>query len=86
MSFHVQTLDGTPIGDLDTKWLRSQVVVVSQEPTLFDLTVAENIAYGLDEQRYTRDDVEEAAKMANIHDFLRTLPQVGTDVTHVLLC
>ncbi len=45
----VQVLaDGVDIRELDAKWFRSQLGVVSQEPSLFSETVAANIAYGLD--------------------------------------
>jgi len=40
------TLDGTDIRELDPKWLRSQIGIVSQEPTLFAATIYDNIAYG----------------------------------------
>jgi ABC-type multidrug transport system fused ATPase/permease subunit len=45
----VQVLaDGVDIRELDAKWFRSQLGVVSQEPNLFSETVAANIAYGLE--------------------------------------
>lgn len=47
--------------------------MVSQEPTLFDCTVAENICYGLDPSA-SYDAIVEAAKQANIHDFVLSLP------------
>jgi ATP-binding cassette subfamily B (MDR/TAP) protein 1 len=40
------TLDGTDVRELDLKWLRSQMAIVSQEPMLFHGTVSENIRYG----------------------------------------
>ena len=48
--------------------------IVFQEPVLFDRTLKENIAYGLS---VSTKDVEEAAKDANIHDFIQSLPLVG---------
>lgn len=56
--------------------LRSQLGLVSQEPVLFDRTIAENIAYG----NNFRDDIPmaeiiESAKKSNIHEFIKSLPQ-----------
>jgi ABC-type multidrug transport system fused ATPase/permease subunit len=50
--------------------------IVSQEPILFDRTVAENIKYGDNERDVTMDEVVEAARQANIHTFIASLPQV----------
>jgi ABC-type multidrug transport system fused ATPase/permease subunit len=46
---------------------------VGQEPVLFDLTIGENIAYGKEES--SREEIEAAAKDANIHNFITSLPQ-----------
>jgi ATP-binding cassette subfamily B (MDR/TAP) protein 1 len=53
--------------------LRAHVSVVSQNPTLFDATVAENIAYGND--GLSTQAVEAAARAANVHDFIMSLPK-----------
>ncbi|XP_049957122.1 ATP-dependent translocase ABCB1-like [Schistocerca serialis cubense] len=66
-------LDGHDIRSLNVGWLRSQIGVVGQEPVLFQATIAENIRYGRD--TCTMEDIEEAAKMANAHDFISKLPQ-----------
>ncbi|EEY52950.1 ATP-binding Cassette (ABC) Superfamily [Phytophthora infestans T30-4] len=66
-------LDGHNIKDLNLGWLRSQIGLVGQEPTLFIGTIAENIAYGLAEQP-SQQQIEEAAKMANAHDFITQFP------------
>ena len=58
--------------ELSLKWLRSNIGVVSQEPVLFDATIAENIRYG--RQDATTADIEKAAKEANIHNFISQLP------------
>ncbi len=50
--------------------------IVSQEPMLFDRTLAENIMYGDNERKISMDEVVEAAKKANIHNFISTLPKV----------
>ena len=66
-------LDGTDLADLAIKSLREQVSIVLQEPLLFSSTIAENIRYGrLDA---TMDEIVEAAKSANAHDFITALPQ-----------
>ena len=69
------TVDGYDIRNLNLKWLREQIGVVSQEPILFATTIAENIRYGKD--GVTQEDIERATKMANAHDFIQRLPQVS---------
>ena len=54
------------------KWLRSNIGVVSQEPVLFDTTIAENISYG--KEGATREEIEAAARAANAHNFISELP------------
>jgi len=63
------TLDGVDLKTLNVRWLRSQLGLVSQEPLLFQGTVAQNIAYGTLHEA-TQAEIEEAAKMANAHDFI----------------
>ncbi|CAK4775160.1 unnamed protein product, partial [Aphanomyces euteiches] len=65
-------LDGRDISTLQIKWLRSQIGLVSQEPVLFATTIFENIAAGGD--NISRDQVIAAAKLANAHDFIMSLP------------
>jgi ATP-binding cassette subfamily B protein/subfamily B ATP-binding cassette protein MsbA len=67
------TVDGFDVRDLRLEDLRSQVGLAFQEPFLFPMTMAENIAYG--NHRASRDDIEVAARAANIHDFICRLPQ-----------
>lgn len=75
------TLDGTPLTDLNTAWLRSKVGYVGQEPILFGGTIAQNIAYGLGRKwdepidQWTMTTIVEAAKNANAHEFIQHLPQ-----------
>ncbi|CAF4829755.1 unnamed protein product, partial [Rotaria socialis] len=64
-------LDGVDIRKLNIHWVRFQFGLVSQEPILFDLTIAENIAYGLEDVSMT--DIIDAAKKANIHQFIEQL-------------
>jgi ATP-binding cassette subfamily B protein/subfamily B ATP-binding cassette protein MsbA len=65
------TLDGVDLRALPVRWLRQQVSVVLQEPFLFPLTVAENIAYGRPEA--SLEEIEAAARAANAHDFIMEL-------------
>jgi ATP-binding cassette subfamily B protein/subfamily B ATP-binding cassette protein MsbA len=66
-------MDGTDLRDLQLSSLRSQISIVFQEPFLFPLTVAENIAYGRPEA--SREEIATAATAANADSFIRTLPQ-----------
>ncbi len=66
-------LDGIPLDTLDVQSLRSQISLVSQDPFLFSTTVRENILYGDPQAEHAQ--VEQAAKNANIHDFIVSLPQ-----------
>ncbi|MBR1511522.1 MAG: lipid A export permease/ATP-binding protein MsbA [Acidaminococcaceae bacterium] len=66
-------IDGTDIRDATLDSLRSQVGIVPQETILFNGTVYDNILYGrLDA---TKEEIIEAAKAANAHDFIMELPQ-----------
>jgi ATP-binding cassette subfamily B protein len=65
-------IDGTDVRDLDLHELRSQIGVVLQEPYLFTGTIAENITYGRREA--SREEVIEAARAANAHDFIIGFP------------
>ena len=69
------TLCERKLSDLDLYWLRSQIGIVSQEPILFDLSIKDNIAYGDNSRDVSTDEIIEAAKKANIHDFIGTLPK-----------
>ncbi|CAF4277015.1 unnamed protein product, partial [Rotaria sp. Silwood2] len=66
-------LDGINIRQLNLQCLRSHFGLVGQEPILFDLTIAENIAYGL--ENVPMEDIINAARKANIHQFIEQLPQ-----------
>jgi ATP-binding cassette subfamily B protein/subfamily B ATP-binding cassette protein MsbA len=65
-------LDGTDVRRLTLKSLRRQISIVLQEPLLFSGTIAENIRYGRLEA--SMDEIVEAAKAANAHDFIMALP------------
>ncbi|CAF4035795.1 unnamed protein product [Rotaria sp. Silwood2] len=66
-------IDGMDIRKLNLHSLRSHFGLVSQEPVLFNLTIAENIAYGL--ENVAMEDIINAARKANIHQFIEQLPQ-----------
>ena len=78
-------LDGSDLRDLNLHWMRSQIGIVSQEPVLFDDTIAENIRYGALFREVSDEEVIEAAKAANIHSFIESLPQVRTQL-HCSTC
>lgn len=66
-------LDGADIRTLQLKWLRQQLALVNQEPTLFNVSIRDNIMYGRDNA--TEAEVVEAAKAANAHTFVSALPE-----------
>ena len=63
---------GVDLKDVNLKWYRSQIGLVSQEPVLFDTTIAENIKFGYPEA--TKKEIEAAAREANAHDFISSFP------------
>ena len=65
-------VDGVRVSDLDPRWLRRNVGAVSQDPTLFAGTVAENIAYA--RPNAAREEIVAAAKAANAHEFVSRFP------------
>nr|CAH7755523.1 unnamed protein product [Callosobruchus chinensis] len=69
------TVDDIDIKVMDLRKLRSQIGIVSQEPNLFDKTIAENIAYGANHRKVSMEEIISAAKSANIHQFIMSLPQ-----------
>ena len=71
------TLEGTNLRKLNLSWLRRQIGLVSQEPVLFDASIAENIRYGALYREVSDEEVIKAAKSANIHSFIESLPQVN---------
>eukprot|EP00731_Ephydatia_muelleri_P002268 Em0001g2268a len=68
-------LDQQDIRDLNIQWLRQNIGLVSQEPILFDTSIAENIRYGANFREVSDDEVIAAAQAANIHNFIETLPE-----------
>jgi ATP-binding cassette subfamily B (MDR/TAP) protein 1 len=70
----VISLDGVDIRELQLRWLRFQIGLVSQEPVLFGTSIRDNIAYGNDDA--TPDEIQQAAILANAFTFISQLPQV----------
>jgi ATP-binding cassette subfamily B (MDR/TAP) protein 1 len=71
-------IDGTDIRLLNVYWWRSQIALVNQDPVLFDASIRDNILFGchhLSESPPTMEQIIEAARQANIHDFILSLPQ-----------
>jgi len=64
--------EGVDLKNLSVPWLRDQIGFVQQEPTLFNATIARNIAYGF--PGASEEQIREAAKMANAHDFIMSFP------------
>lgn len=77
-------VDGTRTTDYTLDGLRSQIGLVSQEPVLFDRTIAENIAYGDNSRVVTMEEVMTAAMQANMHTFITKLPAVSGTFTLAL--
>ncbi|XP_028629035.1 ATP-binding cassette sub-family B member 5 [Grammomys surdaster] len=68
-------LDGVDVKKLNVQWLRSQTAIVSQEPVLFNCSIAENIAYGDNSRLVPLEEIKEVADAANIHSFIEGLPR-----------
>ncbi|KAI1572380.1 MdlB ABC-type multidrug transport system ATPase and permease component, partial [Pyrenophora tritici-repentis] len=75
-------LDGTDISTLNLRWLRGQIAIVTQEPVLFNVSIYESIEHGLIKTRYEhasetvkKELVENAARLANAHNFIMELPE-----------
>lgn len=67
------TIDGIDIRNISLKSLRGNIGLVDQDPLLFKTSIYNNIAYSFPEANL--DNVIEAAKIANIHDFISSLPE-----------
>ena len=72
--FPFQLIDGRPSHTVNVPFLRAQIGIVSQEPVLFDCSIAENIQYGDNTRSMSMEESVDAAKKAYHHDFVRTLP------------
>ncbi|KAG0064179.1 Multidrug resistance protein 1 [Linnemannia elongata] len=67
-------VDNYNIKDLQLHHIREHMALVGQEPVLFDMSIKDNILYGLPDSEGTLEQVEEAAKLSNIHNFVMSLP------------
>lgn len=67
------SIAGNELRSADVHHLRRNISVVSQQPHLFDASIAENIAYG--DSTISQIGIQEAAKLANVHEFVMSLPQ-----------
>lgn len=76
-------LDGKDIKRLNVSWLRSHIGIVSQEPVLFTGSIEDNIRFGKSDA--TDEEVQNAAKMANAHDFIMDFPEVIIDFSYLFL-
>ena len=71
-------MDKRDLRSLNIQWLRSKIGLVSQEPVLFDGSIADNIRYGDLSREISDEEVEAAARAANIHDFIMSQPKVSS--------
>lgn len=70
--------------DLSLSDLRLKLSIVSQEPVLFNRTIAENIAYGVNSRTVEMSEIIDAAKIANVHTFITQLPEVSFTILALL--
>lgn len=68
-------LDGVDLRDLDYDDLHSHIGLVSQEPTLFAASIADNIRYGCPRQNVTMEEIQRAAQLANAAEFIERTPE-----------
>uniref|UniRef100_A0A669C0S6 Bile salt export pump n=1 Tax=Oreochromis niloticus TaxID=8128 RepID=A0A669C0S6_ORENI len=68
-------IDGHDTTRVNVSFLRSKIGIVSQEPILFDCSIAENIKYGDNLREISMNEVISAAKKAQLHDFVMALPE-----------
>ncbi|NXP11478.1 ABCBB protein, partial [Thinocorus orbignyianus] len=68
-------IDGHNTTKINVQFLRSKIGIVSQEPVLFDCSIADNIKYGSNTKEATMEKVIEAAQKAQLHDFVMSLPE-----------
>jgi len=68
-------VDGREISTLNLNQYRNHLALVSQEPTLYQGTIRENILLGGDRDDITDEEITAACKSANIYDFIQSLPE-----------
>lgn len=74
-----QMIDGHDSKKVNVQFLRSHIGIVSQEPVLFGCSIMDNIKYGDNTKEISMERVIAAAKQAQLHDFVMSLPQVNTN-------
>lgn len=73
-------IDGHDSKKVNVQFLRSNIGIVSQEPVLFDCSIMDNIKYGDNTKEISVERAIAAAKQAQLHDFVMSLPEVSTKV------
>ncbi|KAJ3070270.1 ATP-binding cassette, sub-B (MDR TAP), member 4 [Podochytrium sp. JEL0797] len=68
-------VDGKNVKGYQLKKLRTHMALVGQEPTLFDMSIRENILAGTERTNVTEEELDNAAKMANIYQIIQDMPQ-----------
>jgi ATP-binding cassette, subfamily B (MDR/TAP), member 1 len=68
-------VDGKDISTFNIRSYRKHIALVSQEPTLYQGSIRENVMLGTTNEAVTQEEIEEACRNANIHDFIASLPQ-----------
>jgi ATP-binding cassette subfamily B protein len=68
------TIDGFELRDLSAEYLRTQIGFVEQEPILFSRSIKDNIAYGVINRIVSQEQIEDAAKIAAIHEIILSFP------------
>lgn len=76
--FYWQMIDGHDSKRVNVQFLRSNIGIVSQEPVLFACSITDNIKYGDNTREIPMESVIAAAKQAQLHDFVMSLPEVST--------
>ena len=75
------TIDGHNVARVDSSWLRQHVGLVQQEPVLFNLTIKENLLYGVQASTsltvsdFSDEDIERVCRNANAHNFVTEFPE-----------
>lgn len=78
-------IDGHDSKNVNIQFLRSNIGIVSQEPVLFACSIMDNIKYGDNTKEIPMEKVIEAAKQAQLHDFVMSLPEVGAQSESFLM-
>jgi ATP-binding cassette, subfamily B (MDR/TAP), member 1 len=68
-------VDGKDISTFNIRSYRQHIALVSQEPTLYQGSIRENVLLGAASKEVTQEDIEAACRKANIHDFIVSLPR-----------